>query len=151
MFDHAVIVSSDGDFTQLAIHIRENGRGIDGIGEDKSTEFLQSAFDKFSVVPAAPCEKGSRTEAFAGTSKEMRPLNAAKRQNMYSQELDTALLRRVFNTVSKDSQSAEGASLWVGILAADHPKYKKGIARSRTSCGSQRCSKSGGIATVLAK
>ena len=57
LFDHAVIVSSDADFMQLAIHVREQGKGIDGLGESKATKPLQSAFDHFTIVPAVALKK----------------------------------------------------------------------------------------------
>lgn len=50
MFDHAVIASSDADFTQLAMHIRKHGKGVDGIGEAKAPAWLQLAFDHFTIV-----------------------------------------------------------------------------------------------------
>lgn len=50
MFDHAVIASSDADFTQLAMHIRQHGKGVYGIGEAKAPELLQMAFDDFEIV-----------------------------------------------------------------------------------------------------
>ena len=74
LFDHAVIASSDADFMQLAIHIREQGKGIDGLGESKATKPLQSAFDKFTIIPAAAPKRGScpETIACARTRKETR-------------------------------------------------------------------------------
>ncbi len=50
MFDHAVIASSDADFIQLAMHIREFGKGVDGVGEQKATRILRAAFDAFVVI-----------------------------------------------------------------------------------------------------
>ena len=61
LFDHAVIASSDADFMQLAIHVREQGKGIDGLGEDKAPKPLQSAFDHFTIVPAVPLKKAAPT------------------------------------------------------------------------------------------
>jgi len=54
IFDHAVIASSDADFTQLAIHIREHGKGVDGIGETKATPALRSAFDNYTAILPPP-------------------------------------------------------------------------------------------------
>lgn len=49
-FDHAVVASDDADFTQLAVHIREHGKGIHGFGGKNATESLKSAFDSFIVL-----------------------------------------------------------------------------------------------------
>jgi len=54
LFDHAVIVSSDADFTLLAIHIREHGKGVDGIGGENAKPSLRTAFDRFVTVSAPP-------------------------------------------------------------------------------------------------
>lgn len=51
LFDCAVIASSDTDFTQLAMHVREHGKGIHGIGDEKATAAMRKAFDRFVVVP----------------------------------------------------------------------------------------------------
>lgn len=59
LFDHAVIASSDADFTQLAMHIRENGKKVDGIGEAKAATSLQLAFDRFSVIGAPIAKKSA--------------------------------------------------------------------------------------------
>lgn len=63
LFDYAVIASSDADFTLLAVHIREHGKGIDGIGEAKARESLRSAFDCFTVVGTLEPQKPSPQEA----------------------------------------------------------------------------------------
>jgi NYN domain len=47
MFDVAILVSSDRDFTQLAVHIREQGVSVYGIGESKTSAGLRDAYEKF--------------------------------------------------------------------------------------------------------
>lgn len=59
LFDHAVIASSDADFTLLAIHIREQGKGIDGIGEGKANSSLKTAFDQFIILKKTPAAKSA--------------------------------------------------------------------------------------------
>lgn len=149
-FDHAVIVSSDVDFTQLAIHIRENGRGVDGIGESKSKEFLRSAFDTFSIVPAATAKKAPAPKSLPQPIKKAAPVEPAKRRNIQP-EIDRVLLRKVFTAVSKDGKSADVLALGRN-LAVDYPKYKKGY---RTLENFLRKSElfeiKDGVATLLAK
>lgn len=78
LFDHAVIASSDADFAQLAIHIRENGKGVDGIGEAKATKSLRTAFDTFTEVLAAAGKPGGYVPppAKAAAAALATPVNA---------------------------------------------------------------------------
>lgn len=50
--DGFCIVSSDCDFTRLAMRIRESGRLVIGIGEEKTPRPFVNACDEFSVLPA---------------------------------------------------------------------------------------------------
>ena len=56
VIDAICIASSDGDFTPLAVHLRENGLSVYGLGEAKTPEPYQAALDRFSVIgrEAAP-------------------------------------------------------------------------------------------------
>ncbi|MWP63049.1 NYN domain-containing protein [Gilliamella sp. Pas-s25] len=47
LFDIFCIVSSDSDFTRLALRIRENGIAVYGFGSNKTPESLRKACDKF--------------------------------------------------------------------------------------------------------
>lgn len=71
MFDHAVIASSDADFTQLAVHIREQGKGIHGIGEDKSAQTLRTSYDSFTVLDGAAAK---RTKPVASEKLVVKPV-----------------------------------------------------------------------------
>lgn len=124
LFDHAAIVSSDVDFTQLAIHIRENGKDVDGIGEGKAKAFLKSAFNKFTTIPATAPKKAPAAKALPPPVKRIAPVEPPKRRNIQP-EMDKALLRKVFAAVSKDGKSADVLALGRN-LAVDYPKYKKG-------------------------
>lgn len=57
MFDHAIIASSDADFTQLAVHVRENGKGVHGVGNEDANDRLKKAFDSFSIFGAVTKSK----------------------------------------------------------------------------------------------
>ncbi len=48
--DGFVIVSSDSDFTRLAIRLREAGQRVIGIGEKKTPQAFISACDKFTYI-----------------------------------------------------------------------------------------------------
>lgn len=70
-FDCAVIASSDADFTQLAMHIREHGKGVCGIGEKKAPDVLQNAFDDFKLV-------GEKTAKPTSSRKSVAPKTVAQ-------------------------------------------------------------------------
>ena len=63
--DGFVIVSSDSDFTPLALRLRESGKMVLGIGELKTPKPFIKACDKFIYVdvllPAAPPQEQSNT------------------------------------------------------------------------------------------
>ncbi|OYU79589.1 MAG: Maebl [Flavobacterium sp. BFFFF1] len=73
--DGFCIVSSDSDFTRLAIRLRESGMTVIGIGEKKTPPSLISACDKFiflEVLEGAVQKKASKRIA-ASASKKIIP------------------------------------------------------------------------------
>ena len=111
LFDHAVIASSDADFTQLATHIREYGKGIDGIGESKATKTLQSAFDRFTIVPATPVRKAPP---------------APVKKPAVTTTVDTAtMLREIYRQLSANGRKVT-PRVFGTELKAKMPNYKKG-------------------------
>ena len=68
-FDGFVLVSSDSDFTRLAIRIREQGLTVIGIGESKTPEALRNVCNRFILIenivddpaPIAPGQKPTST------------------------------------------------------------------------------------------
>jgi len=77
--DGFCIVSSDSDFTRLAIRLREAGMVVYGFGEKKTPQPFITACDKFIYIEILKSEKpvvpgtGSRVKA----KKETKPLNTA--------------------------------------------------------------------------
>lgn len=124
LFDHAVIASSDADFMQLAIHIRELGKCVDGIGEDKAPKPLQTAFDTFTNVPAvtvkaAPAAAVKRTPP----TPVKKPLPIKKVVALPN--FNSPLLLQLFHEVDKDRPVT--VQDFGKILAAKLPKgYLKG-------------------------
>jgi hypothetical protein len=114
-FDHAVIVSSDVDFTQLAIHIRENGKGVDGIGEGKSKEFLRSAFDRFTIVPAVAAKKASATKPSPAPARKLAPRPA----------IDTEMLMDIYRKLNANGRVVT-PRVFGTELSLKMPNYKKG-------------------------
>ena len=71
--DGFVLVSSDSDFTRLALRLREAGKMVYGIGERKTPSPFIAACDKFIYVevirgkePEQPTEKGKTSSALVG-------------------------------------------------------------------------------------
>lgn len=76
--DGFVLVSSDSDFTRLALRLREAGMKVYGIGEKKTPTPFIAACDKFIYVEVIKAdegekpgekERGSHTASFCGTRK----------------------------------------------------------------------------------
>jgi hypothetical protein len=117
LFDHAVIASSDADFMQLAIHIREQGKGIDGLGESKATKPLQSAFDQFTVIPAAAPKKAPA----ARTSSAPAPT----RKHTSRPAIDTEMLMDIYRKLSANGRAVT-PRVFGTQLSTKIPNYKKG-------------------------
>ena len=115
LFDHAVIASSDADFMQLATHIREHGKGIDGVGEAKATRPLQTAFDKFTIVPAVVPKKAAPT----------KPAPAPARKVAAAPAVDTAMLRDIYRGLNVNGRPVT-PRVFGTELSAKMPNYKKG-------------------------
>jgi uncharacterized protein (TIGR00288 family) len=122
--DTFCIVSSDSDFTRLAMRLRESGKQVHGIGARKTPSAFQNACDRFTYVevlvedsaqdetdgaPArAPSKKAaaktaSKTAATTPAAKAAEPAKAAestKRQGL--QELARLLLPAVEATAKED-------------------------------------------------
>ena len=117
LFDHAVIASSDADFMQLAIHIREQGKGIDGLGESKATKPLQSAFDQFTVIPAAAPKRAPASRSSSAP--------APARKHAARPAIDTEMLMEIYHKLSANGRAVT-PRVFGTELSAKLPNYKKG-------------------------
>ncbi|MEL7026028.1 MAG: NYN domain-containing protein [Pseudomonadota bacterium] len=73
-FDGFVIVSSDSDFTALANRVREQGKEVIGIGDEKTPKSLRSVCNRFISITNIVEE----AYAAAGDTKELKKLNPTK-------------------------------------------------------------------------
>ena len=72
--DGFVIVSSDSDFTRLAIRLREAGQKVIGIGERKTPSAFIAACDKFIYIEVIYAHaEDQRTESADGDEGELKP------------------------------------------------------------------------------
>lgn len=84
IYDAFVIVASDSDYTPLAIHLREQGVHVVGVGEKKTPEAFRKSCDEFiylenlgapaAVTAAAPVR--TKTETKSGKGKKTRKTKA---------------------------------------------------------------------------
>jgi hypothetical protein len=121
LFDHAVIASSDADFVQLAVHIREHGKGIDGVGESKAPKPLRSAFDTYAVFGPV----GERKAAAPKPAPAAKTSPASAKRPASPPDIDTAWLDSMFATAANGGATAGLQSL-ARLMAAKRPDYRKG-------------------------
>jgi uncharacterized LabA/DUF88 family protein len=96
-FNGFCIVSSDSDFTKLAVRIREAGLTVYGFGEQKTPGPFVSACDKFIY-----------TEVLRAKINENEPI---KRKSAADLKQDTRLVRLLRNAVEASSDEAGWAHL----------------------------------------
>jgi uncharacterized LabA/DUF88 family protein len=65
--DGFCIVSSDSDFTRLAVRFRESGKFVFGFGEEKTPESLRAACDRFIFIEILSQNKEVESAASAET------------------------------------------------------------------------------------
>lgn len=68
--DGFVLVSSDGDFTRLAIRIREQGLSVIGIGESKAPVAFQKVCDQFIELSCTPAPKAPQNDRQAAPGSD---------------------------------------------------------------------------------
>jgi NYN domain-containing protein/OST-HTH/LOTUS domain-containing protein len=82
------IVSSDSDFTRLAMRLRESGKAVYGIGARKTPTAFQNACDRFTYLevlegepeePAAPAPRKAAAKAAAAVTPKGAAKAAAKK------------------------------------------------------------------------
>lgn len=80
--DGFVIVSSDSDFTRLAIRLREAGMKVIGVGERKTPNSFIVACDKFVYIEVIRAAAGSKSAATAppAPAKQTQAKQSKKKQ-----------------------------------------------------------------------
>jgi hypothetical protein len=97
-FDRAVIASSDADFIQLAVHLRENGIIAHGVGEHKAPQELKAAYAHFHVLnipkkAPAPAAKVVQPVKKSSPPKVVAPAVPAVSRPVPRELLDTTFLK----------------------------------------------------------
>jgi uncharacterized protein (TIGR00288 family) len=123
--DAFCIISSDSDFTRLAMRLRESGKRVYGIGARKTPPAFQNACDQFTYVEVlvgegASGEAGTRKTATAKTTakkavkkaaptKKATPTKKTASATSQAQRLTDLLLPAVEATAREDGWAALGA------------------------------------------
>ena len=123
--DGFCIVSSDSDFTRLAIRFRESGKLVYGFGEQKTPESLRAACNKFiyveNLLPSKivdtstnPAQDKSNTvaevktnNAFASEANTLIPIAKKTSQELIENKKLIALLRSAIEIASDETGWAQ--------------------------------------------
>ena len=83
LYDGFVIVSSDSDFTPLAIHLHESGVYVMGVGAQSTPESFKNSCDEFILLEnieaegSAPAEQPAKAAKKAAKAKKAAPASSA--------------------------------------------------------------------------
>lgn len=98
-FDGFCLVSSDSDFTGLALRIREEGLTVLGFGEQKTPEAFRNACHKFIftevLLPVSP-QKSSDSTVDAPATQIPQPLSSTSEKAKSAQKSSSPALPRKF-------------------------------------------------------
>jgi len=91
-FDGFCLVSSDSDFTGLALRIREEGLTVFGFGEQKTPEAFRNACHKFIFTEVLRQSTGIKTESELSVKLQQSETNISSTNNAKKQESVTELI-----------------------------------------------------------
>ncbi len=120
--DGFCIVSSDGDFTRLAIRLRESGMAVVGMGEEKTPRSFRTACSQFTVLENLIDEEdealqddakttSSKTSGKGAKSKKSSARSAAgdKESASISKEvIESAIINIITENENKDKKTGLG-------------------------------------------
>jgi hypothetical protein len=119
-YDHLCIVTSDADFTLLAIHVREQGKLITGFGESKTPELFRSALDEFIELAGTAIAKVTPETPGSTAKKKVPSVSRIVRPT-----IDKDKLREIYREAS--ARSKNGVTLeQIGNLLSHHGVERRG-------------------------
>jgi len=101
-YDHLCIVTSDADFTLLAIHVREQGKHTTGFGEKKALAAFRNALDEFVELGSAEAAKPVVPAPVPKKTKTAAP-------RAIKEEIDLDQLRSIYDSAA--AHARDGVSL----------------------------------------
>ena len=129
IFDHAVIASGDGDFTQLAIHIREHGKGVDGIGRElNSGADLRQAFDNY-VILSNPITKTEKPVPVTKSEPAAATKSVPAQKPLSPSSIDPKQLLGFFTELTVGGKSLSVQSFGTVLTNRLGQNYKRGHGR----------------------
>jgi predicted nuclease of predicted toxin-antitoxin system len=138
--DGFCLVTSDRDFTRLAIRIREQGFIVYGFGEKKSTNALVRAYATFFLLgadkPASSVEKLQEPSAAPAAEKSAAPRHPAKARPWIEKAFNASgkewLSLSALGTAIRAQESAylkkTGFASLKKLLTALNDSYEQGVA-----------------------
>lgn len=102
--DGFIIVSSDSDYTKLAVRLRESGKVVVGIGEKKTPKSLVNACNEFRYIEIL--EKN-----FEGIKKELTKKNTNSTVGNEEQKEEDELLQHLIEAYEMIEQESEWKNL----------------------------------------
>ena len=114
IYDAFVIVASDSDYTPLAIHLREQGVHVVGVGEKKTPEAFRKSCDEFiylenldAPVANTPAPAKTKTESKSGKSKKPSKQTKAEAEAVAKAE-DINEIHKLLRTAWDKFQDEDG-------------------------------------------
>jgi len=119
--DGFCIVSSDSDFTRLAIRLRESGKLVIGIGEKKTPKPFIVACDKFIYIEIISNREVPEKETELKTTKSTASLKLPERFD----KIDHKLIKLIKSTIDDIADDTEWAFLAQvgGLLNKKQPDF----------------------------
>jgi uncharacterized protein (TIGR00288 family) len=120
------IVSSDSDFTSLAMRLRESGKTVYGLGQKKTPSSLQNACDRFIMLEVLGTDHEDETPGGSGVAEaeaeaEAEPAEETSEEPTPQLNLQSVLTKAVNATADDDGWTTLGA---IGNhLARSHPSW----------------------------
>ncbi|MCI8835910.1 MAG: NYN domain-containing protein [Ruminococcus sp.] len=103
------LVSSDSDFTKLASRLRENGKKVIGMGEDKTPAPFRKACDIFTVLELlledSTMEKEEKAAAATVHNRETKPSSA---KGVSQSQIEEAVVRIIMENQNDDRETGLG-------------------------------------------
>ena len=114
IYDGFVLVASDSDYTPLAIHLREQGVYVVGVGEKKTPEAFRKSCDEFiylenldAPVVSAPAPAKAKAESKSGKSKKASKQTKAEAEAVAKAE-DINEIHKLLRTAWDKFQDEDG-------------------------------------------
>jgi hypothetical protein len=106
--DGFCIISSDSDFTRLAIRLREAGMKVIGIGERKTPPSFISACEKFIYIEIIASEAASASDTVTEVKKRGKPVVRKKKPEEPAPQAAARAVKRLISSSITDIADENG-------------------------------------------